>query len=78
MNKNQSELKIEAVPPLFSLRRLAEYFGCFTDTGSPATDTIRDWWHSGKLPPPDIRMSKKAIFWKPETIKTFVDSGGVL
>jgi len=72
------EISISGVTPLFSLRRLAEFFDCIGDDGKPATETIRDWWHSGRLPPPDIRMSKKAVYWKPETIKNFVETGGSL
>jgi len=73
-----AEISIAPEKPLFSLRRLAEYFDCLTEDGKPATDTIRDWWHSGRLPPPDVRMSKKAVFWKPTTIQAFIDGGGAL
>jgi hypothetical protein len=70
------QAELEKVRPLFSLSRLAEYFDCFTETGKPATDTVLQWWHDGKLPPPDVRMTRKAIYWKPETIKAFIDNGG--
>jgi hypothetical protein len=66
---------LEAVP-LFSLRRLAEFFDCFTDEGKPATDTVLQWWHDGKIPPPDLRVTRKAIYWKPETVKEFIENGG--
>ncbi len=74
----QAEIKniqIEKVNPMFSLRRLAEFFDCYTEEGKPATDTILDWWHSGKIPPPDCRISRKAIYWLPTTIKNFIMSG---
>jgi hypothetical protein len=71
------EIEVCGVRGLFSLRRLAEYFDCYTEDGKPATDSVREWWHAGKLPPPDVRLSRKAIYWKPETIRAFVESGGV-
>ena len=67
-----SEVEIAKVRPLYSLRRLAEYFDCYTNDGRPATDTILEWWHGGKLPPPDFRISRKAVYWLPETIEEFV------
>ena len=71
-----NDIEINKINPLFSLRRLAEFFDCYTERGKPSTETIRDWWHSGKLPPPDFRLSRKAIYWKYETIMIFVNSGG--
>ena len=71
-----AEVRVEKVRGLFSLQRLAEYFDCFTEDGRPATDSILEWWHSGRIPPPDCRISKKAVFWKPETIESFVNNGG--
>jgi hypothetical protein len=71
------EIDILPIKGMFSLRRLAEFFDCFDTSGRPCTETIREWWHSGKLPPPDVRISKKAIYWKPETIEIFVQNGGV-
>jgi len=53
---------------VLSTRQLAEFFDCFQNNGKPATETIRDWWYSGRIPPQDIRISRKAIFWKHETI----------
>ena len=44
------EVTLEPIKPLFSLRRLAEYFDCYTEDGKPATDTILEWWHSGRIP----------------------------
>ena len=77
MKKNEIQnIKIEKIKPLVSIRRLAELFDCYTDKGTPATDTILDWWHRGKIPPPDCKISRKAIYWKYETIKSFIDSGG--
>jgi hypothetical protein len=67
---------LEKIQPVFSLRRLAEHFDCYTEDGKPATDTILDWWHSGRIPPPDFRISRKAIFWTPETIRAFIENGG--
>lgn len=58
-----------AKKPLYSPRRLAQYFDV-------PQDVIIDWWHSGKLPPPDVRMSRKSIYWLPETIESLVLSGG--
>lgn len=72
-----SEIKIDSVRPMFSTRRLAEFFDCKTAEGKPATDTVIDWWHSGKIPPPDCKISQKAVFWKPETIAAFVENGGI-
>ena len=72
------EINISETRPLFSTRRLAEYFDCYTQDGHPATDSIREWWHSGKLPPPDVRISRKAIYWRPETIDEYVRNGGTL
>lgn len=71
------EVQINGVEPLFSLRRLAEYFDCRTADGKPATDTILEYWHSGRIPPPDVRLSRKAVYWKPETISAFINSGGI-
>ena len=70
------EPKIEKIQPVFSLRRMAEYFDCYTENGKPATDTILEWWHSGRIPPPDIRISRKAIYWAPSTIRAFIENGG--
>jgi len=50
---------------------------CFAEDGKPATDTILEWWHSGRIPPPDCRISRKAVYWKPETIMNFIESGGI-
>jgi hypothetical protein len=71
-----AEIKIVETTPLFSLRRLAEFFDCHTDAGKPATDTILQWWHDGKIPPPDVRLTRKAVYWKPETVKEFIANGG--
>lgn len=71
------DVKLETTEALYSIRRLAEYFDCRSEDGSPATDTILEWWHSGRIPPPDIKLSRKAIYWKPETIQTFVENGGL-
>ncbi len=46
-----AEIAVTATSPLFSLRRLAEYFDCYTEDGKPATDTVLEWWHSGRIPP---------------------------
>jgi hypothetical protein len=56
---------------------MAEYFDCKSEDGSPATDTILKWWRAGKIPPPDLSLSQKAVYWKPETVKSFVENGGV-
>lgn len=72
------EPDLREVTPLFSLKRLAEFFDCRTETGEPNTETICEWWHAGRIPPPDLRMSRKAVYWKPETVKSFVENGGVL
>lgn len=61
--------------PLLSLRFMAELFDCIKKDGSPATNTILEWCRSGRLPPPDLRLSRKKMFWKPETINRFVDAG---
>jgi hypothetical protein len=71
------EIEIKELPPMFSLRRLAEFFDCYEDSGKPSTQTILGWWHSGRIPPPDFRLSKKAVYWLPETILTFVDRCGL-
>ena len=77
MDKNQvNKAKIESVKPMLSLRRVAVFFDCYTADGKPATDTVLDWWHRGKIPPPDCRISRKAVYWKYETIMNFVNSGG--
>ena len=70
------EVEMGSVSPMFSLRRLAEFFDLRSRGGRPGTATVREWWHSGKLPPPDVRMSRKCVYWKPSTIRRFVDSGG--
>lgn len=70
------EIEVTQTPALFSLRRLAEFFDCYREDGKPATDSVLDWWHSGRIPPPDVRISRKAIYWKPETIRAFVENGG--
>ena len=67
------EIDITALPPMFSIRRLAEYFGYYNAAGQPSTQTIINWWHTGRIPPPDFRLSRKAVFWRPETILAFVD-----
>lgn len=61
---------IQKIEPLFSTRLLATFY----DTDQ---DTILDWWHSGRIPPPDHRISSRKIYWKPETIKNHVDNGGI-
>ena len=63
---------------VFSTRQLAAFFDCYQNNGEPATETIRDWWYSGRIPPPDIRISRKAIYWKHETVLNFVNAGGLL
>jgi hypothetical protein len=73
-----AEIVISPTAPLFSLRRLAEYFDCYTEDGKPATDTVLEWWHSGRIPPPDLRISRKAVYWKPETIEIFIQNGGTV
>jgi hypothetical protein len=55
-----------AEPPLYSIRRLAEYFDC-------STYTLLELWHSGKIPSPDLKLSRKSVYWKPETIKSFIE-----
>jgi hypothetical protein len=77
MEKELVELKITEIRPLFSLRRLAQFFDLYTEAGRPATDSILEWWHSGKIPPPDVRISRKAVFWLPETIDEFIRNGGM-
>jgi hypothetical protein len=62
---------------VFSLRQLAAFFDCFQNNGEPATETIRDWLYSGRIPPPDIRISRKAMYWKHETIVNFINVGGL-
>jgi hypothetical protein len=76
--KKIPEVAIEPVQPLFSIRKLAEYFDCYTEDGKPASETILGWWHSGRIPPPDFRISRKAVYWKPETIEIFINNGGSL
>jgi hypothetical protein len=76
--KSTPEIQISAIRPLFSLRRLAEYFDLYTKDGRPATDSVREWWHQGRIPPPDVRISRKAVFWKPETIREYIRNGGTL
>jgi predicted site-specific integrase-resolvase len=61
---------IQKIEPMFSVRRLAEFFDV-------KQDTVLGWWHAGKIPPPDFRQSRRKIYWKPETIKNLVDNGGV-
>jgi len=73
-----AEIDISPTAPLFSLRRLAEYFDCYTEDGKPATDTVLEWWHSVRIPPPDLRISRKAVYWKPETIEIFIQNGGTV
>jgi hypothetical protein len=72
------EIKITETRPLFSLRRLAEFFDCYTLDGRPATDSVREWWHQGKIPPPDVRITRKAVYWRPETIDEYIRNGGTL
>ncbi len=55
---------------LLSVRRLAEMF----DVDG---ETVIEWWHGGRIPPPDCRVSRKAIYWKPESIQAFIERGGV-
>ena len=74
----ENEVVIEPVRSLFSIRKLAEYFDCYSEAGKPSTDTILDWWHSGRIPPPDLKISRKAVYWKPSTIEIFVNNGGSL
>jgi len=78
MRNNKTEISVAEVRPLYSLRRLAELFDLRTRDGRPATDSVREWWHSGKLPPPDVRISRKCVYWKPETIEEYIRNGGTL
>lgn len=71
------EIALAPITPLFSLKRLAEFFDCCDRSGAPSTETILEWWHSGRIPPPDIKLSRKAIYWKPETILNFIEQGGM-
>jgi hypothetical protein len=32
---------------------------------------------NGGIPPPDVRISRKAVFWLHETIDEFVRNGGI-
>ena len=72
------EIEIAKVRPLYSLRRLAELFDLYTEDGRPATDSVREWWHSGRIPPPDLRVSRKGVYWRPETIDEYIRNGGTL
>ncbi len=69
-------LEITKVRALFSTRRLAQYFDCYDEEGKPCTQTILEWWHSGRIPPPDIRLSRQSVYWRPETIEMFIAGGG--
>lgn len=31
-------------------------------------ETLRVWLRAGKLPPPDVNLSQRAQWWKPETL----------
>lgn len=77
MPQKLPEIEITNVRPLFSLRRLAQFFDLYTEDGRPATDSILEWWHSGRIPPPDVRISRKAVFGLHETIDEFVRNGGI-
>jgi len=59
----QPEIKIEPVQPLFSVRRLAEYMDV-------SEYTVLRWWHSGRVPPPDLKITRKNVYWFPETVET--------
>ena len=61
---------------LISIRKMAELFDLRNENNEPATETILQWWHSGKIPPPDVRLSRKAIYWKGQTIQVFINNGG--
>lgn len=37
--------------------------------GNVCSETIRAWMKSGKLPPPDVRMSMKTMGWKLSTLR---------
>lgn len=71
-------LKIESIKPLFSFRRLAEFFDLQKKNGAPNTQTISQWIREGKIPPPDVRISRSTAYWKHETILNFVRQGGVV
>lgn len=77
MSIETKDIGLKTIDPLFSVRKLAEFFDCKSDDGSPATNTIIEWWHSARIPPPDLKLSRKAIYWKSETIKTFIENGGL-
>jgi hypothetical protein len=62
---------------LLSLKQMAELFDVQGRNGRPATETICQWWHSGRIPPPDIKISRKAIYWKKSTIDEFISRGGL-
>ncbi len=74
---NTSEVKLTDITPLFSVRRLAEYFDCYKEDGTPSNDTILSWVRSGLLPAPDLRLSRKAIYWLPKTIHNYIQLGSL-
>jgi hypothetical protein len=63
--------------PLISVRQLANLFDLHESDGSPAGATILEWWHSGRIPPPDLRISRKALYWRRETIERWIETGGI-
>lgn len=71
------DIELKTIEPLFSIRKLADFFDCKSVDGTPATNTIIEWWHAGKIPPPDLKLSRKAVYWKPETIRSFIENGGL-
>jgi hypothetical protein len=46
MPQKLPEIEITNVRPLFSLRRLAQFFDLYTEDRRPATDSILEWWHT--------------------------------
>lgn len=74
--KMDEKIIINEVEPVFSIRKLAEYLDFHKSDGKPATDSVLELWHSGRIPPPDFRITRKAVYWKVQTIKNFIENGG--
>jgi predicted DNA-binding transcriptional regulator AlpA len=62
---------VGSLAPLLSPRSLAEY--CRVPE-----DTVQKWMRQGRLPPPDVRLGKRLVRWRWETIKERIDSGQLL
>lgn len=38
--------------------------------------TIRRWVEAGQFPPPDLRVNRRVLRWRPATVDRFIAGGG--